>query len=170
MAKRTKAQPEDRVVRKDNGERGTIVFTHEGTTPKGAPPNYSVLPDRGRKRTVIWKGDECDWELPPAIRHCYRCGEDGHIAIGCPRWDCGHQLTTEGHKALEDAGYDPRTMPVRRSGPPEAIEGPTIAIRHDGSPVHLMMRHWVCEIDGVVVDGHDLTDGACEQCGVIVDG
>ena len=77
-------------------------------------------------------------------------------------------LTTEAWVALVRHGYDP-SLPRRGvPGPPGRIDGRTIA-RVDGQLIHLPLRNHVCELDGVEVDGHVVSDldsgGDCMFCG-----
>jgi len=70
-------------------------------------------------------------------------------------------------KLLVKYGYNPNLEPRGVSGPPGEFNGIDIK---DGKPVPCMLRNWVCELDGTIIDGHegsDLDPGSteCIQCG-----
>lgn len=174
MAKRTKAQEGDRAVHLSTGETGTIFAIHEGHKDRDGvkEPLYSVLLDTGRKTRTLWKSTEAKWSAPPGKAKCQRCGEDGHRPIACPYGHAGFQLTSEARAALAEHGYDPRAIPAHTTGEStETFDGPTATITTAKQRVFLRMRHHVCVLDGVVVDGHHKgPDGLCTYCEEKVDG
>lgn len=85
MAKpRSVPRHNDRIVNKVTGETATIIDVHEKTTPKGSPPNYTVLLDTGLRIGKLWMGADVEWSPPPGKRRCFRCGAEDHWAPGCP--------------------------------------------------------------------------------------
>lgn len=157
--KRTKAMEGDRAVNTRTGETATIVDVY----PKADPPNYAVMLDAGHRRSIMWKGSEVEWS-EGTYHACYRCGDEGHGVIWCPYGDVGAHLSTEGRKALESLGLDPRRQPGASDGE-DAYDGIRLWTLPSRKHMYAQMRRRVCELDGVVVDGHDIIDGSCRHCG-----
>lgn len=64
-------------------------------------------------------------------------------------------------------GYNPDLEPQFRSGPPGEFDGYVMA---GGEPVPGKLRNWVCELDGVIIDGHqgnypEYIETDCRLCG-----
>jgi hypothetical protein len=70
--------------------------------------------------------------------------------------------------ALERHGYDPLLPPRGLSGPPGRLDGALCGVV-DGVFVNLPLRNRVCFLDGVEIEGHELSDldcgGPCIHCG-----
>lgn len=83
--------------------------------------------------------------------------EQGWVTRTCPEHD---PLSEEQKAALRRHGYNPDHVPSGASGPPgppyKSLEG-------------LWLRHKVCELDGILIDGHEPSDldplGGCMHCG-----
>lgn len=143
---RTKAEQLDRATNTKTGEVATVMTVHTETTPKGAPPNYSVMLDTGPRRTHIWRGENVEWTARSGPRKCYRCGETDHTVVTCCYGDCGSHLTAEGRKAIEALGLDPRRIPGAVDAPDE-YDGIRYWFDH-AREGRAKMRRRVCEHDG----------------------
>lgn len=160
--KRMKPEVGFRITNTVTGETGTVMYAYDPV--KGHEDfNLSVLPDAGRKRTVIWKNSESDWKAS-TLRKCHRCGEDDHRVGQCPYGDLGAHLTLEARTLLEGLGYDPRRIPGPNVGGPEGYDGVRLWTNDKRQDLHRAMRNRVCVYEEVVIDGHEFRDGAC-SCG-----
>ena len=143
---RTKAEQLDRATNTKTGEVATVMSVHTETTPKGSPPNYGVMLDTGPRRIHVWKGADVEVTFRSGARKCHRCGEADHDVVHCLYGDVGAHLTTEGRKAIEALGLDPRRIPGAVDAPDE-YDG----IRYwftSHAEGRAKMRRRVCEYDG----------------------